>query len=271
MSPGLSGAGGIPRINVLGVGVSALNLSLAVSEVQRWIDGGRREYACITGMHGVVESLHEEPLRRIHNRAGLVTPDGMPMAWLLWWHGHHDADRVCGAEFMGAVIQHGLARGWRHYLYGTKPETLALLEERLKARFPNIEIVGRLSPPFRELTPEEDEQIVADINASGADIVWVGLSTPKQERWMDAHRGRLQAHALMGVGAAFDFHAGTVQQAPRFIQRSGFEWLYRLASEPRRLWRRYMTGIPTFMVQILLQKTGLRRFPAEWESGRAWS
>jgi N-acetylglucosaminyldiphosphoundecaprenol N-acetyl-beta-D-mannosaminyltransferase len=260
-------AAGIPRVNVLGVGVSALNLSLAVSEIARWIEEGRREYVCVTGMHGVVESLHAESLRRIHNGAGLVTPDGMPMAWLLWRHGHRRADRVCGAEFMGAVVEHGIAHSWRHYLYGTKPETLALLEAQLKARFPKIEIVGRLSPPFRELTPEEDEQIVADINASGANIVWVGLSTPKQERWMAAHRAKLNASALMGVGAAFDFHAGTVRQAPRFIQRSGFEWLYRLSCEPRRLWRRYATGIPTFLWEVLLQETGLRRYPADWESG----
>jgi N-acetylglucosaminyldiphosphoundecaprenol N-acetyl-beta-D-mannosaminyltransferase len=267
--PAVRSTGMIPRINVLGVGVSALNLPLAVAEVERWITEGRREYVCVTGMHGVVESLRAEPLRQIHNRAGLVTPDGMPMAWLLWWHGHRGADRVCGAEFMGAVLEHGTARGWRHYLYGTKPETLALLEAQLKARLPGLNIVGRLSPPFRELTPEEDEQIVADINTSGADIVWVGLSTPKQERWMAAHRGRLNANALMGVGAAFDFHAGTIRQAPRFIQRSGFEWLYRLAAEPKRLWRRYSTGVPTFLWQVLLQQIGVRRYPADWESKAA--
>jgi N-acetylglucosaminyldiphosphoundecaprenol N-acetyl-beta-D-mannosaminyltransferase len=262
----MAAAGKIQRINVLGVGVSAINMPLAVAEVERWITEGRREYVCVTGMHGVVESLHAEPLRRIHNRAGLVTPDGRPMAWLLWGHGHRSADQVCGAEFMAAILEHGAARGWRHYFYGTKPETLALLESRLKARIPELSIVGRLSPPFRELTPEEDAEIVTEINASGADIVWVGLSTPKQERWMAGHRSKLNAAALMGVGAAFDFHAGTVREAPRFIRRSGFEWLYRLAAEPRRLWRRYSRGLPIFMWQILLQKTGLRRYPMDWES-----
>ncbi len=121
---------------------------MGVAEVERWITEGRREYVCVTGMHGVVESLHAEPLRRIHNRAGLVTPDGRPMAWLLWGHGHRDADQVCGAEFMAAILEHGAARGWRHYFYGTKPETLALLEARLKARIPELSIVGRLSPPL---------------------------------------------------------------------------------------------------------------------------
>ncbi len=251
----------IERINVLGVGVSAINVALAVAEVERWIKEGHREYVCVTGMHGVVESLHAEPLRVIHNRAGLVTPDGMPMVWLLWYHGHKNADRVRGADFMSAILEYGATQGWKHYFYGTTPETLALLESRLKARIPELKIVGSLSPPFRDLTLEEDEAIVAEINASGADIVWVGLSTPKQERWMSSHRARLNAAALMGVGAAFDFHAGTAREAPRFIQRSGFEWLYRLASEPRRLWRRYSRGVPIFMWQILLQKTGLRRYP----------
>jgi N-acetylglucosaminyldiphosphoundecaprenol N-acetyl-beta-D-mannosaminyltransferase len=235
-----------------------------VSEIGRWIDEGQREYVCVTGMHGVVESQSAAPLREIHNRAGLVTPDGMPMVWLLWWHGHRQADRVCGAELMGAVFDEGEKRGWRHYLYGAKPETLSLLEARLKQRVPDAKIVGRLSPPFRELTPEESAQIVDDINASGADIVWVGLSTPKQERWMSAHRSKLKASALIGVGAAFDFHAGTVRQAPRFIQRSGFEWLYRLAAEPRRLWRRYSTGVPVFLWRVLLQKSGLRHYRLDW-------
>jgi N-acetylglucosaminyldiphosphoundecaprenol N-acetyl-beta-D-mannosaminyltransferase len=265
MMPSSPGTRPVPRINVLGVGVNALNLALAVGEVERWITERRREYVCVTGMHGVVESLQSEPLRQIHNRAGLVTPDGRPMVWLLWGHGHRNAGQVCGAEFMEAVLAHGVTRGWRHYLFGTKPETLALLEARLKARLPELKIVGRFSPPFREITPEEDARIVEEINGSGADIVWVGLSTPKQERWMAAHRSRLDASALMGVGAAFDFHAGTVRQAPRFIRQSGFEWLYRLAAEPRRLWRRYSRGVPIFLWQVLLQKSGLRHFPMESE------
>jgi N-acetylglucosaminyldiphosphoundecaprenol N-acetyl-beta-D-mannosaminyltransferase len=263
--PTAAGVGAIPRINVLGVGISAIDVPLAVSEIGRWIDEGRREYVCVTGMHGVVESQSAEPLRQIHNRAGLVTPDGMPMVWLLWWHGFRNADRVCGAELMGAVFDEGAVRGWRHYLYGAKQETLDLLEAQLKQRIPDAKIVGRLSPPFRELTTAESAQIVDEINASGADIVWVGLSTPKQERWMSAHRSKLNAAALIGVGAAFDFHAGTVRQAPRVIQRSGFEWLYRLAAEPRRLWRRYSRGVPVFLVQVLLQKSGLRHYRLEGE------
>ena len=264
MTPAMSSALPIPRINVLGVGVSAIDVPLAVAEIGRWIAEGQREYVCVTGMHGVVESYRAPPLRRIHNRAGLVTPDGMPMVWLLWWHGHRHADRVCGTELMAATVTQGGPQHWRHFLYGARPETLRLLEAQLTRLVPAVEIVGRISPPFRALTPDEDAEIVAQINASGANIVWVGLSTPKQELWMAAHRSQLHANALIGVGAAFDFHAGTARQAPRFIQRSGFEWLYRLAAEPRRLWRRYSTGVPLFLWQILLQKSGLRRYPLDW-------
>jgi N-acetylglucosaminyldiphosphoundecaprenol N-acetyl-beta-D-mannosaminyltransferase len=256
----------IARVNVLGVGVSAIDVPLAVVEIERWIAEGRREYVCVTGMHGIVESQRATPLRRIHNRAGLVTPDGMPLVWLLWWDGHHGADRVYGPDLMAAVFARGGQCGWRHFLYGARAETLSRLEAQLKRRFLDARIVGTISPPFRELSPSESADIVARINASGADIVWVGLSTPKQELWMGAHRAALHASVLVGVGAAFDFHAGTARQAPRFIQRSGFEWLYRLATEPRRLWRRYTTGIPFFLWSILLQKARLRRYSIDGDT-----
>ena len=202
----------IERINVLGVGVSAINVALAVAEVKRWIKEGRREYVCVTGMHGVVESLHAEPLRVIHNHAGLVTPDGMPMVWLLWYHGHKNADRVRGADFMAAILEYGATQGWRHYFYGTKPETLAQLEARLKTRIPDLKIAGSLSPPFRELTPEEDEAIVAEINGSGADIVWVGTGQPKQEIWID-DKARRAGHA---DGAGFEGGGGDGGAALQF-------------------------------------------------------
>ncbi len=164
---------------------------------------------------------------------------------------------------MAATFAQGVARGWRHFLYGARPETLARLEANLLARYPGALIVGRYSPPFRPLTEAEDAAVCDAIDASGADIVWVGLSTPKQELWMASHCGRLSAKALIGVGAAFDFHANTVRQAPRFVQRSGFEWLFRLAMEPRRLWRRYLTNIPVFLWGVALQLTHRRAYPLE--------
>jgi N-acetylglucosaminyldiphosphoundecaprenol N-acetyl-beta-D-mannosaminyltransferase len=256
----------IEQANILGIGVSAINIPMAVDEIDRWISENRREYVCVTGMHGVMESQRAEEIRRVHNAAGLVTPDGMPLVWLLRWFGHRHADRVYGPDLLSAVFERARVRGYRHFLYGSTPETLHRLEARLTACFRGAEIAGRISPPFRALTSAEDGAIVATINQSGADIVWVGLSTPRQELWMAEHRARLAASVLIGVGAAFDYHAGMVSQAPRFIQRSGFEWLFRLLVEPRRLWRRYLTNIPPFLIKVAMQLLHLRRYSLEQDA-----
>jgi N-acetylglucosaminyldiphosphoundecaprenol N-acetyl-beta-D-mannosaminyltransferase len=238
----------LPRANVLGVGVSAVNMDLALATIAGWIDGRERHYVCVTGV---------PELRRIHNAAGMVTPDGMPLAWLLKLAGYRDSDRVCGPELMPELFKRSQGRGDRHYLYGGSPNTLQLLHERLLQLAPDARIVGTCSPPYRPLTPEEDAEIVANINASGADIVWVGLSTPKQERWMAAHRRILTAPVLIGVGAAFDIHAGVVRRAPEFLRRTGLEWTYRLLLEPRRLWWRYLSSNPHFVALVAMQKIGL--------------
>jgi N-acetylglucosaminyldiphosphoundecaprenol N-acetyl-beta-D-mannosaminyltransferase len=251
------------RANILGVGVSAINMSMALATIDRWIDTRRRHYVCITGVHGVMESQRDPELRRIHNTAGMATPDGMPLVWMLWASGHRRADRVYGPDLMLAVLERSQERGYRHFLYGSSEATLARLQLNLHARFPGLSIVGSHSPPFRPLTPSEDAAVVEMINAARPDVVWVGLSTPKQERWMAEHRDRLEAPVLVGVGAALDFHAGLLRQAPRFMQRSGSEWLFRLAMEPRRLWRRYLRNNPAFLFHISGQKLGLRRYPLE--------
>jgi N-acetylglucosaminyldiphosphoundecaprenol N-acetyl-beta-D-mannosaminyltransferase len=253
----------IERVNVLGVGVSDINMTIAIGTIERWIASRQRHYVCVTGVHGVMESQQDPELRRIHNAAGMVTPDGMPLAWLLWASGHHDADRVYGPDLMVAVLARSTALGFRHFVYGSSEVTLARLQANLEARFPGVQIVGTHSPPFRPLTAREDAAVVEMINAACPDIVWVGLSTPKQERWMAAHRDRLHAPVLIGVGAALDFHAGVVRQAPRFIQRSGTEWLFRLAMEPRRLWRRYLRNNPAFLLRVAIQGLGLRRYSLE--------
>ncbi|MFC0406636.1 WecB/TagA/CpsF family glycosyltransferase [Roseomonas elaeocarpi] len=249
----------IARENVLGVAVSAVNMDLAVRTIGRWIDQGERHYVCVTGVHGVMEAQRSPELMHIHNRAGMVTPDGMPLAWLLWLGGHAGSDRVCGPELMPALFRASQARGDRHFLYGASPATLALLQERLLQMAPEARIVGAYSPPFRPLTPDEDDAVVEAINASGADIVWVGLSTPKQEYWMASHRDRLSAAVLIGVGAAFDMHAGLVTRAPPFLRRTGLEWTYRLVKEPRRLWKRYLSSNPRFVALVACQKLGFVR------------
>jgi N-acetylglucosaminyldiphosphoundecaprenol N-acetyl-beta-D-mannosaminyltransferase len=249
----------MPRLNVLGIGVSAVNMDSAVEAIGGWIDAGERHYVCVTSVHGVMESWRSSELREIHNRAGMVTPDGMPLAWLLRLAGHRGSDRVCGPELMPRLLRESQARGHRHFLYGSTETTLARLREAIGALAPHAQIVGVLSPPFRRLTEEEDAEEVAYVNSCRPDVVWVGLSTPKQERWMATHRARLSAPVLIGVGAAFDIHAGLQKRAPHFMRRSGLEWTWRLISEPRRLWRRYLANNPYFVMLICLQWAGLLR------------
>jgi len=244
-------APGIPRIDIFGVGVSAVDLPLALETIDHWIATREQHYVCITGVHGVMESQRDEALRKIHNDAGLVTPDGMPLVWLSRLYGHKEVDRVYGPDLMLACCAHSKDRGYRHFFYGGGEGVAERLAFRLRSRFPALQVAGTYTPPFRPLTPEEDSRVVRTINDSGADIVWVGLSTPKQERWMAAHIGRIAASVLIGVGAAFDFHAGIKKQAPRWMQRSGLEWSYRLMSEPRRLGRRYLVNNSAFLWRLL--------------------
>jgi N-acetylglucosaminyldiphosphoundecaprenol N-acetyl-beta-D-mannosaminyltransferase len=240
----------IPRVDVLGVGISAIDETRACEEISRWIDERDQHYVCVTGLHGVMESQSDPDLRRIHNESGLTTPDGMPMVWAAHRAGAADVRRVYGPDLMLTVCDRAALRQWRCYLYGGTEEIVDRLAQRLCERFPGLNVVGRLSPPFRALTAEEDAAVVEAINRTGPDIVWVGLSTPKQERWMAAHIGKVEAPVLVGVGAAFDIHAGALRQAPAWMQRSGLEWFFRLAMEPRRLWRRYLLNIPRFLVAI---------------------
>jgi N-acetylglucosaminyldiphosphoundecaprenol N-acetyl-beta-D-mannosaminyltransferase len=247
----LTPAVGPPRVDVLGVTISCLTLDAAVEEVAGWVDRDEHRYVCVTGVHGVMESQRDRDLLRIHNRSGLTTPDGMPMVWAAWWAGRHDVRRVYGPDLMLAVLGRAVEKGWSSYLYGGGPGTVDLLARGLTARLPGLQIAGTWTPHFRQLTPEEDADVVQRINDSGAELVWIGLSTPKQERWMAAHAGLLRANAILGVGAAFDIHAGTLTQAPSWMQRSGLEWAYRLGREPRRLWRRYLRNNPAFVLGVL--------------------
>jgi len=249
--------------NVLGVRVSAVNLKSATGLIEKAIEDGRKEYVCVRDAHGIVRCQKDPELRSIHNRAFLVTPDGMPLVWALKHAGHAESDRVYGPDLMLSVFEAGRSKGLRHFLYGATAKTLEQLQARLIAKFPEARIVGSYAPPFRDLSLQEETDIADRINRSGADIIWVGLSSPKQELWMARMRDRLDASVLIGVGAAFDFHAGLKRQAPRVIQRSGFEWAFRLLCEPRRLWRRYALVVPTFISLTAFQRLGLRKFPIE--------
>jgi N-acetylglucosaminyldiphosphoundecaprenol N-acetyl-beta-D-mannosaminyltransferase len=253
----------IERVNILGVGVSAVNMDLALMAIDDWISRREAHFVCVRDVHGIVESQRSENLRLIHNTAGMVTPDGMPLVWLSHLKGYPAVDRVYGPDLLLAVCEYSLSRGYSHYFYGSDSEVPELLAKNLQSRFPGLKVVGTYSPPFRALTAEEDCQVIARINSAHPDIVWVGLSTPKQEYWMAEHIGRLSTPVLIGIGAAFDFHAGIKKQAPRWIQRRGLEWLFRLGSEPRRLWRRYLIDNPLFALLVIAQAVGIKKYSIE--------
>jgi len=242
-----------PRANVLGVNICAINMDDALATIEEWIAEGTPNYVCIRDVHGVIKSQSDERLMEIHNRAGLVTPDGMPIVWMCRALGHGRTSRVYGPDLMQALSALSARRGYRQFYYGGNDGVAELLKATLEQRYPGLEVAGTHTPPFRPLTPEEDAAVVDKINAAKPDIVWVGLSSPKQEFWMADHVGRIDAPVMIGIGAAFDFLSGQKPQAPRIVQRSGLEWLYRLATEPRRLWRRYFHIVPAFIVQAGMQ------------------
>ena len=248
----------IGRVDVLGVGISTISMADAVAEITRWIEQREQHYVCVTGVHGVMESQRDPELLEIHNNSGLTTPDGMPMVWAGHRAGATHMTRVYGPDLMLAMLEIARQRGWASYFYGGAEGVPEMLAGRLQERLPGLQVAGTYSPPFRPLTADEDAEVVSRINTAAPDLVWVGLSTPKQERWMAGHVGRLTAPVLLGVGAAFDMHAGLLPQAPPWLQRHGLEWLYRLAKEPRRLWRRYLGNNPRFVAAIVRNPPFLR-------------
>jgi N-acetylglucosaminyldiphosphoundecaprenol N-acetyl-beta-D-mannosaminyltransferase len=230
----------------------------ALETIDAWIQKREQHYVCVTGVHGIMESQRDPTLKQIHNEAGLVTPDGMPLVWLNWLNGCSWVERVYGPDLMLTICQQSLVKGYRHYFYGGGKGVADRLVARLTQRFAGLQIAGSWSPPFRPLTRDEDDDLIGSINSTAPDIVWIGLSTPKQEYWMHEHLGRVRAPVMIGVGAAFDFHAGIKKQAPRWIQRSGLEWSFRLLTEPRRLWRRYLINNSWFLWLVLLQTLRIR-------------
>jgi N-acetylglucosaminyldiphosphoundecaprenol N-acetyl-beta-D-mannosaminyltransferase len=229
----------------------------ATEVIGKWAKEAQSKYVCIATVNNVMESWDSRPFREVMNGADLVTPDGMPLVWGLKILGHRDASRVYGPDLTPIVLKMAEERGIPVGFYGASQEVLDRLAAVLRQQFPALQIPYIWSPPFRPLTPEEDAATVAAINNSGARILFIGLNTPKQDYWMAAHRGRVQA-VMLGVGAAFDFLAGTKVQAPRWMMRIGMEWLFRLVTEPRRLWKRYLKHNPRFVVLFACQLLGLR-------------
>jgi N-acetylglucosaminyldiphosphoundecaprenol N-acetyl-beta-D-mannosaminyltransferase len=249
------------RVNVLGVGVSAINMDEALTRITAALANREKGYVCVTGVHGVSEAQRDPGFRAILNGAFLNTPDGMPLVWVGRWQGRRQMDRVYGPDLMLAVLERSERAGWRHFFYGGADGTVKLLTAKLMARFPDLQIAGTYEPPFRPLNAEEQAGLKERICAARPDVMWVGLSTPKQERFMAEYLEKLDVTLMFGVGAAFDFHAGRIRQAPRWMQRAGLEWCYRLYREPRRLWKRYFKNNPLFVARIFCQMLGLKKYP----------
>ena len=248
-----------PVFKVLGVRVNAVQIPDVIYRMENWIAERKAcHFIAVTGMHGVMEAQHDPRFKGILNEADLVVPDGMPLVWLGHHHGYSLRRRVYGPELMDTFCRMtGLK--YSHYLYGGKRAVATELAGVFKRKY-GISIVGSYSPPFRPLSEEEDEQIVSRINVIGPDVIWVGLSTPKQERWMHEHRKKLRAPVVLGVGAAFDLNTGRLRQAPSWMREHGLEWLYRLLREPKRLWRRYLIYGSQFTWNVSLELLHMKKF-----------
>ena len=242
-------------VSILGTFIDSLTWDQAVERIRTWGRASESRYVCVCNAHSVVIAAGNVAFAAAIDHADMATPDGSPVAWLMRRLGYHGQTRINGPDLMWRYCEAVAGSGEGVFLYGATSETLVRLDLALRTAFPALHICGMISPPFRALTPAEDQQDVDAINASGAGVVWVSLGCPKQELWMAAHVGRVQA-VMVGVGAAFDFHAGTVKRAPAWMRRYGLEWLHRLASEPRRLWRRYLVTNTLFIVGAARQLLG---------------
>ncbi|NCF66875.1 MAG: WecB/TagA/CpsF family glycosyltransferase [Chloroflexi bacterium] len=249
------------KVNILGVGISAIYQEFVLDQIDAWIVNDDREYISNCTVNTVMECQKNISMLEAINNASLATPDGMPLVWLANWGSDHPVGRVYGPDLMLAVCERSVHLGHKHYLYGGAKGVPELLAAELKNRYAGLQIVGEFSPPFRSLTPEEEDREIEMINDADPDIIWVGLGTPKQDLWMAKHRPRLNASVIIAVGAAFDFHTKRKKQAPVWMQRNGLEWLYRLIQEPNRLWYRYLVHNPWFVLKLIEQQTGLREYP----------
>lgn len=235
---------------ILKTNINVTNMADTVQYLTWNLENLRGKYICVSNVHTVVMSYEDEAYRKIQNSAAMVLPDGKPLSVVSRLRGFKEAQKVSGPDLMPEMFQLSEEKGYTHYFYGSTEETLDKLREALLIRYPKLKIVGRYSPPFRPLTKEEDDKIIHQINEVSPDFIWVGLGAPKQEQWMYAHRDKL-CGVMLGVGAGFDFHAGTVKRAPVWMQKCGLEWMHRLTQDPKRLFKRYVVTNTRFMWLIL--------------------
>jgi len=227
----------IKACNILGTEIAVTTMKHTIETLEGEMERLRGQYICVSNVHTTVMAYEDAAYRRVQNGAAIALPDGKPLSLYSRKHGFPEAERVTGPDLMGELFARD--NGLSHYFYGGTPETIEVLSRKLRATYPNLRIAGMVSPPFRPLTPEEDAEEIRRMNASGADIIWVGLGAPKQENWMYEHRGKVNG-VMIGVGAGFDYHAGTIKRAPSWMQKASLEWLYRLMQDPKRLFGRYL-------------------------------
>jgi len=253
----------LPKTNIVGVPVHSTNLSDAVELLAVRLMQAERTYVCLCNVHGVVSCLRNKTIRTAYLKADLITPDGMPLVWIMKSRGLAGVGRVYGPDLVIALCERLQREGSSHFFYGGAPGVPERLAASLEKRFNNFRVAGAYSPPYRPLTAAEDCDVIRRINDSGADVVWVGLGAPKQELWMLEHRAALAAPLLLGVGYAFDVHSGDKPQAPVWMQRAGLEWVFRVSHEPLRLWPRILVDGPLFLSALVAQGLGLKRFSIE--------
>ena len=243
----------LQHCEILKTNINVTNMSDTIKYIAGHLDDLRGKYICVSNVHTTVMSYENEEYRKIQNGAAMALPDGAPLSSYSRRKGYKQAQRVTGPDLMLELFAISKEKGYRHYFYGATEETLQSMKEVLERDYPGIQIAGMYAPPFRVLTPQEDAQIVAKINESRPDFIWIGLGAPKQEEWMHQHMGQLQG-VLIGVGAGFDYLAGYIKRAPRWMQRMSLEWLYRLLQDPKRLWRRYFTSNVKFICLTRMDK-----------------
>lgn len=243
---------------ILGVPVSITNMADAVKRILIWAKSSKASYICVRDVHGIMRAQDDKKFLDIHLGADLVVPDGMPLVWIGRLKYGRKIGRVSGADLVDEVCKHSVPHELRHYFYGGKPGVAVEMAKYLCEKYPGLQIVGTYSPPFGPLSIEDDIKITREIAQLKPHIIWTGLSTPKQEYWMHEHVGRAGNGVFIGVGAAFDYHAKQLRRAPRWMQLSGLEWLFRLIQEPKRLWRRYLVLAPCFLWKIATTKNAVR-------------
>jgi N-acetylglucosaminyldiphosphoundecaprenol N-acetyl-beta-D-mannosaminyltransferase len=252
-----------PKANVLGIAVDAVNMEQALARIEQDLQQRRKGYVCMVGVHGVMEAKRDPSLARIFQGAALAAPDGMPTVWMGRRQGYADMERVAGPDLMLEVIRGERFRNATHFLCGGKDGVAEELRAQLIARYPFTKIVGTYTPPFGPMSPEQEEEFITTINCVRPDIVWVGISTPKQDRFMERYLPLLDTTLMFGVGAAFDFHTGRISDCANWIKRAGLQWLDRLLQDPKHLWKRYLRNNPPFLLYSFLQIMGLKSYPLQ--------